>query len=225
MVDMRRRSPASVGPAPSQPLETETEPPRKPIGIEPLQPIPTCGSYHGCQCGRPMTDPTIGSPADVEGRALLIKKSVKTWTGELIDLGGRNTLLYYRDLKQGTLDLSPDSPAGDVAVDQLLAGRTTRLSNLFDGPSVATAARRARTIKAKAKENFEERGLLTTFLAWGMATWTTPKGAGLPAAPVLLRQAALAPRSGASEDFDLTLPGDWEINPTLIHLLRTEYSD
>ncbi|MDP1806156.1 MAG: hypothetical protein Q8K72_13375 [Acidimicrobiales bacterium] len=62
-------------------------------------------------------------------RARLVAKSVKTWTGDLVDLGGRNTLLYYRDLKQGTLDLSPGSPANDVAVDDLLGGRTTRLSN------------------------------------------------------------------------------------------------
>ncbi len=141
----------------------------------------------------------------------------------MIDLGGRNTLLYYRDLKQGTLDLSSGSLANDVAVDQLLAGRTTRLSNLFDGSSVVAAARRARTIKAKANENFEERGLVTTFLAWGMATWTNTKGAALPAAPVLLGQAALSPRGGASEDFDLTLPGEWEVNPTLLHFLRTDY--
>ena len=38
-------------------------------------------------------------------RAALVQRGVKTWTGELVDLGGRNTLLYYRDLKQGTLDL------------------------------------------------------------------------------------------------------------------------
>src|SRR5208282_2282558 len=37
------------------------------------------------------------------GRVSLVGRAVKTWTGELVDLGGRNTLLYYRDLKQGTL--------------------------------------------------------------------------------------------------------------------------
>lgn len=156
-------------------------------------------------------------------RVRLIAKSVKTWTGDLVDLGGRNTLLYYRDLKQGTLDLSPASRANDVAVDEFLGGHTTRLSELFDEAGVAAAARRARTVKAKAKENFEERGLLTTFLAWGMASWTNTRGTATPAAPVLLRQAALSTRGAAGEDFDLTLPGEWEVNPTLLHLLRTEY--
>jgi very-short-patch-repair endonuclease len=140
-----------------------------------------------------------------------------------VDLGGRNTLLYYRDLKQGTLDIGPGSGASLVAVDALLSSRSVRLSVLFDDTAIGAAARRARTVKAKAAENFEERGLQTLFLGWGMATWSNPRGSAVPAAPVLLRQAALAARGGAGEDFDASLPGEWEINPTLLHLLKTEY--
>ena len=155
-------------------------------------------------------------------RLTLIDRAVRTWTGELIDLGGRNTLLYYRDLKQGTLDIGPASPANDVAVDQLLSSRTMRLSTLFGETSISSAARRARAVKAKATENFEERGLQTMFLAWGMATWTNPRTA-TPAAPILLRRAALKARGGTGEDFDVSLPGEWEVNPTLLHLLRTDF--
>src|SRR5204863_8530389 len=86
-----------------------------------------------------------------------------------------------------------------------------------------TVAKRARTIRAKATENFEERGLRTLYLAWGMATWENPETAATPAAPVLLRQADLTPRGGTGEDFDLSLPGEWEFNPTLQHLLRVSY--
>jgi very-short-patch-repair endonuclease len=157
------------------------------------------------------------------GRVSLIGRAVKTWTGQLVDLGGRNTLLYYRDLKQGTLDIGPGSGANTVAVGDLLSSRTVRLSLMFGDTGIAVAARRARTVKAKATENYEERGLQTLFLAWGMATWTNARGTATPAAPVLLRQGALSPRSGAGEDFDVSLPGDWEVNPTLLHLLRTEY--
>lgn len=156
-------------------------------------------------------------------RQTLIDRAVRTWTGELIDLGGRNTLLYYRDLKQGTLDIGPSSPANDVAVDQLLSSQTMRLSTLFGETSIGSAARRARAVKAKATENFEERGLQTLFLAWGMATWTNTRSATVPAAPILLRQAALAARGGTGEDFDVSLPGEWEVNPTLLHLLRTDF--
>ncbi len=156
-------------------------------------------------------------------RRTLIDRAVRTWTGELIDLGGRNTLLYYRDLQQGTLDIGPASPANDVAVEQLLSSRTTRLSTMFGETSIATAARRARAVKAKATENFEERGLQTLFLAWGMATWTNTRSATVPAAPILLRQAGLAARGGTGEDFEVSLPGEWEVNPTLLHLLRTDF--
>src|ERR1700760_16011 len=156
-------------------------------------------------------------------RHTLIDRAVRTWTGELIDLGGRNTLLYYRDLKQGTLDIGPASPAGIVAVGQLLPSRTVRLSTLCGETSISSAARRARAVKAKATENFEERGLQTLFLAWGMATWTNTRSATVPAAPILLRQAALSARGGTGEDFELSLPGEWEVNPTLLHLLRTDF--
>jgi very-short-patch-repair endonuclease len=156
-------------------------------------------------------------------RRTLIERAVRTWTDELIDLGGRNTLLYYRDLKQGTLDIGPASPAHAVAVDQLLSSRSMRLSTMFGETSISSAARRARAIKAKATENFEERGLPTMFLAWGMATWINPRTATVPAAPILLRPAALKARGGTGEDFDVSLPGEWEVNPTLLHLLRTDF--
>ena len=138
-------------------------------------------------------------------------------------MGGRNTLLYYRDLKQGTLDIGPGSGASPLVVDALLSSRPVRLSVLFGDAAIGGAARRARTVRAKAAENFEERGLRTLFLAWGMATWSNPRGTAVPAAPVLLRQAALTARGGAGEDFDASLPGEWEINPTLLHLLKADY--
>jgi len=171
--------------------------------------------------------PVVKTPSDSAGelseRARRVQQAVKTWIDELIDLGGRNTLLYYRDLKQGTLDLGPDSGANEVAVAELLSDRPSRLSQFFDDSAISAAARRARTIKAKADENYQERGLQTLFLAVGMATWLNSRSTATPAAPILLRQASLAARGGAAEDFDLTLPGEWEVNPTLLHLLRTEH--
>jgi very-short-patch-repair endonuclease len=39
----------------------------------------------------------------------------------------------------------------------------------------------------------------------------------------LLRQGALTARGGTAEDFDVSLPGEWEVNPTLLHLLKTDF--
>src|SRR6266542_4044415 len=161
--------------------------------------------------------------ATAQLRLRKVAAAVRAWTGQLIDLGGRNTLLYYKDLKQGTLDLGPYSGAEPVALDALLGSRTVRLSEMFNPEALAGTARRARTIRAKAMENFEERGLRTLYLAWAMATWENPRGTATPAAPVFLRLANLAPRGGAGVDFDLSLLGEWEINPTLLHLLDVDH--
>ena len=182
------------------------------------------------------------SPTIDPSRLRAVERAVDSWKGQLVDVGGRNTLLYYKDLKQGTLDLRTQGSSPD-AVARLLGSHTVRLSDIFSSPALpapaagaptaappdrklspaAAAAKRARTVRAKAVENFEERGIETLFLAWGMATWTNQIGTATPAAPVLLCEAALVPRGTAGEDFDLSLPGDYEINPTLVHFLATEF--
>src|SRR3954462_8760445 len=71
-------------------------------------------------------------PDIVEGftkrRVELVQRAVKEWTAALIDLGGRNNLLRYRDLKAGTLDLTNATPA---AVAALLQGKPIKTSSLF----------------------------------------------------------------------------------------------
>jgi len=155
---------------------------------------------------------------DVVGRQ--IKRAVKDWTGQLVDVSGRNTLLSYKDLKAGTLDFAG---AKDGTLERLLSGFTIRFSEAFADEDLSGAARRGRAIRARAEENFEERGLRTLFAAWGMATWTNTKSTFVPCAPVLLCQAQLNERGSAAEDFEVSLPGEWEINPTLLHVLANDF--
>ncbi|WP_432980575.1 AAA domain-containing protein [Dactylosporangium sp. CA-233914] len=158
----------------------------------------------------------------LDRRGTLVQEAARRWRSQLIDLGGRNTLLYYRDLRVGTLDLSAADP---VALQALLGGRTLPLGQIFaDREAHATAIKRARTIRNKARELTEERGIETCFAAIGSATWTQPPGSGAaPAAPVLLRSAQLRARGAAEDDFDLTLQGDLELNPTLLQLLEEDF--
>src|SRR5262245_59890084 len=80
-----------------------------------------------------------------------IAVAAKGWTGQLVAVTGRNTLLFYKDLRQGTLDISVAAGAVGGAVLDLLASRIVRLSNLFPDPAaLGPAAKRARTIRAKA---------------------------------------------------------------------------
>ncbi len=167
------------------------------------------------------TLPRVDSEETAGSRAALVRDAAQRWRAQLIDIGGRNTLLYYRDLKAGTLDLGAAAP---VPLAALLDGRTVSLIQLYPDRDARTqAVRRARTIRNKARELREERGIETCFLATGMATWTRPSGGARPAAPVLLRSATIRARGAAEEDFDLTLTGDVEVNPTLLHVLDSEF--
>ncbi|KJK13781.1 DNA helicase [Terrabacter sp. 28] len=168
----------------------------------------------------PRTDPALQAESSGDPRADRVAAAVRTWQRTLVDLGGRNTLLWYRDLPSGTLDLTTAHPGG---VSMLLAGRRTRLSDLVREPvAFDEARRRARAIRSKALELREERGIAAGFVAIGMATWSVPRAARPPAAPVLLRSCVLRPTGAAQEDFELDLGPEVELNPVLREYLRSE---
>ena len=165
------------------------------------------------------------APVEVEGftrrRVELVARAVKQWASQLVDLGGRNNLLNYRDLRLGTLELTEAAPR---AVASLLQSKAVRASALFpDEDERAQVLRRLRTIHNKARENFEERGLETLSLACGLATWQNARGTWEPCAPVLLRQATLRPLGAAQDEFELALVDEMEVNPTLLHLLKADF--
>ncbi len=169
-----------------------------------------------------------------------VERAAAQWARDLTDESGRNRLLYYRDLKVGTLDLVDADPR---AVDRLRSGRKVQLSQLFPVPVnddyltleledqtdsdvqdlMAQAIKRARSISRKAQENFEEKGIQTLFLGWGMATWTAPSTKATPAAPVLLCPIDLHRRGTAETDYDFELAGEWTLNEALLQHLATEF--
>ena len=158
--------------------------------------------------------------ASIDPRADRVAAAVRTWQRHLVDLGGRNTLLWYRDLPSGTLDLTTSHPSG---LASLLAGRPTKLSDLVREPAaLEEARRRARTIRAKTLELHEERGIAAGFIAVGMATWQVPGAPRPPCAPVLLRSCVLKPTGAAQQDFDIDLGEEIELNPVLEQYLRSE---
>ena len=54
-------------------------------------------------------DPDQGDAGDAR-RAALVATAQRQWIDLLTDLGGRNTLLYYKDRRAGTLDLADADP-------------------------------------------------------------------------------------------------------------------
>jgi Protein of unknown function (DUF4011) len=162
-----------------------------------------------------VTEATTGSRLDA------VRRAATAWTGQLVDLTGRNSLLYYRDLKVGTLPLDT-SPL--QLIYTLLAGRPVSLGKLFsDEKALEDAVKRARSVRNKATAHFEERGIETLYLACGMATWRPAKSGATPAAPVLLIPCRLAPKGVAQQEFELTVTGELEVNPTFFQMLKAEF--
>ncbi|MGH9299435.1 MAG: AAA domain-containing protein, partial [Acidimicrobiales bacterium] len=102
-----------------------------------------------------------------------------------------------------------------------------KLSSLFPTPTwSADALKRIRTIRKKVLTLEEERGIQTGYLAIGMATWTEEGTAATeraPAAPILLREIWIKPRSASESDFDLTLAEEAAYNPVLLHYLNENF--
>ena len=72
------------------------------------------------------------SPPSI-ARVETVRRATKRWEKDLVDASGRSPLRRYRDLKTGTLDLTPGRAAGldGRALDRLLAGKPVNLRKLF----------------------------------------------------------------------------------------------
>ncbi|HEX9624177.1 MAG TPA: AAA domain-containing protein, partial [Streptosporangiaceae bacterium] len=157
-------------------------------------------------------------PADSR-RAALIEAAQARWVAALTDLGGRNTLLYYKDRRAGTLDLAAADP---VALDRFKRTGSIRLTRLFRDVDIrADAIRRVQAIYRKARELLEERGIRAGYLATGIARWDELFLE--PAAPVIMRGLTITPTRARHDDFDLTLDDDSEVNPVLLHKLASVF--
>ena len=168
----------------------------------------------------------MNPPVDAQGPGVdpetlaQVEAAQARWRGELADLGGRNSLMWHRDLPTGTLDLTVAHPGG---VAKVLAGRNTLLSELVrESVALAEARRRVAAIRGKAVELQREYGLSTLYLAVGMASWQLPRAPIPPRAPVLLRGARIRPTDATRRDFVLRLDSDVIFNPALEHYLRAE---
>jgi very-short-patch-repair endonuclease len=152
-------------------------------------------------------------------RLALVAAAQQQWIAALTDLGGRNTLLYYKDRRAGTLDLADADPE---ALEKFLRTGTVKLTRLFKDADIrADAIRRMQAIYRKARELLEERGIRAGYLATGLARWDELFLE--PAAPVLLRGLSITPTRARYDDFDLTLEDEEEVNPVLVHKLSAVF--
>jgi very-short-patch-repair endonuclease len=160
----------------------------------------------------------VTEPNDAR-RNELVAAAQRQWIDALTDLGGRNTLLYYKDRRAGTLDLAAADPEAMERFEKTGAARLTRLFK--DADIRADAIHRMQTIYRKARELTEERGIRAGYLAIGLARWDELFLE--PAAPVLLRGLTITPTRARYDDFDLTLDDEVEVNPVLLHKLASVF--
>jgi hypothetical protein len=99
-------------------------------------------------------------------RAQLIAAAQAGWIDALTDLGGRNTLLYYKDRRAGTLDLGAAYPA---AIDRFLrtgSARLTRLSTMSTPALTRSAASRSSTERRANYSKSAGSALASWLAAW-----------------------------------------------------------
>ncbi len=163
-------------------------------------------------------------PADL--RTERVAKARSEWTRHLVELGGPNTLLWYRDLPVGTVDLTTAHLATRNA---LLSGDPALLSELVREPQAFDdAARRVARVHDTARHLESEHGIRTAFLGVGTASWTVvlPNGRVAPrepAAPVFIRSCRLRSTDARRRDWGLDPVGELEVNPALVHYLSSEH--
>ncbi len=167
----------------------------------------------------------------------IVDAACRVWTRRLIDHSRANSLLFYRDLKVGTLDLTAETEA----VGRLLAGEKLTVASLVSAgryaespdPVVRTRAeaearQKVRSalvaLQRKALSNLEEKGIETLHLAMGMATWPASDGGRPYDAPVLLLPARIEARGQAGDDLRLAVAGEPQVNPVLLYVLDENYA-
>ncbi len=162
--------------------------------------------------GAPGGEAAVGAPPS----GTLLQRALEAWRTELSELAGPDTLLGYRDLPLGTLELTTAHPSGLAG---FLAGRPSRLSDLFREQTALDGAReRARHLRQAAARLTEGYGLPGTRLGIGLVEWTDRSTVVPVTAPVLLRSLSL--RARGSGDLDLVLDGPAWLNPALLGLLH-----
>jgi len=153
-------------------------------------------------------------------RLSLVDRARAQWIKRLIDLSRRNRLLFFRDLKTGTIDLTS---CGKPYLQSFLRYEPVKASDLLPEQELQSAMARMLEIRRRAFENLEEKGLETMYLCLGLAGWESVDGGRPPASPVLLVPASMDVRGREGRATALRRTGDIEVNPVLMHALGAQY--
>ena len=138
-----------------------------------------------------------------------VHEQIRRWANDLIDLSKRNSSLYYRPLKRGTLEMVAPSPADFINRLQANGGRGVEVfvppqreegeewtldECLRDAPLGAAVTTRVKgsdveaSLKAISRQtgaDLVDRGLHSLYLCFGMLHWREDEGADEVRSPLL----------------------------------------
>jgi very-short-patch-repair endonuclease len=155
-------------------------------------------------------------------RCAAIDAARSKWIEELTDLSRQNNLLYFHQLKIGTLAL--DARDRDPEKwESLLGGEPVPLSALLPHEDAKLASAKAREIERRSASNLEERGLDTLFIAIGFATWPASDGGSAVHAPVVLVPAVVKRQGREGGQVAIAIGGEPKVNPVLLQKLESDF--
>jgi len=162
---------------------------------------------------------------DVE-RSDIVATKVGEWRNQLIDLGFRNTLLYFRRTKTGSLDLSDAEPT--ALADLEAAERVTLRALFLDRDRHRDACTRARNLSKRINAFDEEQGIDVGRVAFGLVRTNPEQNKGsitVPAlsAPLLLQSVTLKARTAAGSEYTIEVSDEPELNSVLLYALESQY--
>ncbi len=143
----------------------------------------------------------------------------KTWIASLIDLSRRNNLLYYRETKRGTLDIS------QMAVEKLreaMSGSAVALEDIIPPDLLPDSQKTLNSIRRKALSFFEEKGLDTLHLAFGFASWGVDDSGRPPEAAVFLVPLKISRKGRGWKYLMISATDDPTFSPVLAHVMREQ---
>jgi hypothetical protein len=159
-------------------------------------------------------------PSPSAERRGIVDHARERWIKKLIDLSRRNNLLFFRPLKNGTLDLTSADP--DAVVELMASKAAVSLRRLLPDVDHSELSEAAREIRRRARLNLEEKGLDTLFLAYALASWPTQDGGRPFEAPVLLIPVSIEEKGKEGRTVALRCSGDPHVNIVLLHALSGE---
>ena len=170
-----------------------------------------------------MSPTSTQAPGVDAARRTLVDSARQEWVRKLIDVSRRNNLLYFRQLKTGTLDFSA-APSQTMAA--LLRGEAVELLKLVSHQTPdddVQVAARVQEIRRRALTNLEERGLSTLFVSLGMASWAPEDEGRPPASPVFLLPVLVENKGREGRNPVLRATGELQVNEVLLHVLEEEH--